>query len=720
MTRTTRKTPYRINDLRTLYTPGSIAVIGASPRASSFGGRTVANLADFDGQLFLINAKYPEINGTICYPSIAALPQVPDLVVITTPSGSVEAIVEDCIAAGVPAAIIYASGFAETSLPDDVARQARLARRAQDSGLRLLGPNCVGLLNYVNGARITFAGIPEGRHKGGPAIGLISQSGALGFALVQAMDRGVAFSHVLSAGNSLDVDVADWVAVLAEDPECSAIACAFEGLADPRRFLKAAELAWDNNKPLVVYKMATGEEGSAAAMSHTGSLAGSQILWNALFEQAGAVVVEDFDALIETAYFFAKTAAPKASGVALLSGSGGAAIMGADFAEDLGVPMPQPTDSVVATLKANIPSFVPARNPCDVTAQVINDMDSLLTCADAMLGDPNYGALVFGYTYAYETATARQPHLSKLAAKHGKPIILVWLTQALEGPGTIEAERDPNLIVFRSMRRCFGVLKSWTRRNARRGQSDGVFAAVPQSGRDRGAARLAAAKTRALGERDAKALLADYGIAVPNEILVTDTEGAAQAAVSIGGSLAMKVDSPDILHKSDVGGVELNVTGPEAAQAAFASIIERCQSAYPEAQIDGVLVQEMIPPGLEILVGFRNVDGFGAALTVGLGGVLTEIMRDSATALAPVTENQAEAMLRSLKGAALFDGYRGAEPVAMRDLARAVSAISQLAVDHGDRIVEFDVNPLICLPKRIVAVDGMAVLALNNTAINPG
>jgi acetate---CoA ligase (ADP-forming) len=714
VTHTPRRTPYGTAELEPLYNPRSIAIVGASPRAGSFGARTLENLEGFDGAVYPVNEKYQDINGTPCYASIAALPEVPDLVVLTTPAGSIEALLEDCIAVGVPSVMIYASGFSEVATADGIATQKRIAARAAEAGIRVLGPNCVGLLNYTSGARITFAGTPEGRLETGPAIGLICQSGALGFALAQAMERGVGFSHVVSCGNSSDVDVADWVSALAGDPTCTAIACAFEGLADPQKFLRAAEIAWAANKPLIVLKMAVSEEGAAAAMSHTASLAGSSALWNALLEKGGAITVEDFDALIETAWFFAKAPEPQANGVAMLSGSGGAAIMSSDFAEIADVPMPQPGPKVVTQLKALIPPFVPARNPCDVTAGVINDVDTLLSCADALLGDANFGSLIFGYTYAYDTATQRLPHLSALAAKHGKPIIYVWLTQLLEGPGTIQAESDPNVMVFRSMRRAFVTIKAWTDRAERRKSEAGQVATIPVTDADtraRVAAILSAEQGSTMGEAAAKTILANYGIMVPREERVKDRETAITVANTFGTPLALKIDSPDILHKSDAGGVVLNVTSGASAGDAFDQIMTDCTAAYPDAQIDGVLLQEMVPPGLEIIAGFRNVEGFGPVLTVGMGGVLTEILQDTVSSLAPVSADEAVAMLQRLRGARLLDGFRGAKPIPLATLAQAVAALSRIAVDFSSELAEFDVNPLICLPDRIIAVDGLAVLS---------
>lgn len=704
-----RGDPWTREALLPLYAPRSIAIVGASMRPGSFGARTLANLAAYDGRIHLVNARYDTIDGRPCHASVRVLPEVPDLVVITTPAPTVEEVLEDCIAAGVPAAIVYASGFAETGDPEDAARQDRLATRAAEAGLRLLGPNCVGMLDYVSGARVTFAGVPAGRVTEGPAIGLICQSGALGFALAQAMDRGVAFSHVLSCGNSADVDVADWISALADDPHCSVIACAFEGAPDPRRFLAAAERAWARDKPLVVFKLATGEEGAVAAMSHTGSLAGSHAAWTALFDRAGAIVVEDFDALVETAAFFAKAPAPDASGVAVLSGSGGAAIMAADCAETEGVALPQPSEAVRARLRAGLPPFVQPRNPVDATAQIINDMSALLDCADALLGDPAFGTLVFGYPYAYDTATARQPHLSALAARHGKPICLVWLTQLLEGPGTREAEADPNLVVFRSMRRCFRTLRAWHDRGARRRQP--VRSALATYDRDRVRALFTDAGPGPLGEGPSKAILAACEIALPQGGRAADAAGAAELAERIAGPVAIKIDSPDIPHKTEAGGVMLGVTGPEAAAEAFQRVLTRCRAAAPGARITGVTVEEMIPPGVEVIIGIRDQEGFGPTVTVGLGGVFTELLRDTRTVLAPVDISEALAMLRGLRGARVFNGFRGAPPIDLVAVAGVVATLSQLAADSGGRLAEFEVNPLICLPDRAVAVDGMAVLA---------
>jgi acyl-CoA synthetase (NDP forming) len=429
---TKRKSVYRHADLTRLLHPASVAVIGASTRAGSFGERVLHNLGHYGGRVYPVNARYERIGDHRCFPTVAALPEVPDCAVVTAAREAVEEIVLDCARAGVGGVVIFASGYAETGREDCIAQQHRLALIAHESNMRIVGPNCIGVVNAPLDMRVTFMDITPIPAPRKQSIGMVSQSGALGMALAQAVVRGMSFSHVLTSGNSCDVDMADYISYLADDPSCAAIACVFEGMAEPERMLIAAERAWQRDKPLIVFKMATGEQGAAAAMSHTGSLAGSQ----AVFRRAGAILVENYEALAETAAFFAKAPPPKASGVAVVAASGGAAIMAADRAEQFGVPLPQPNDSVREILLSHIPEFGSARNPCDVTAQILANPESLNACADALLGDPSYGALVVPQTYGYAPSAKRIPVYNSLAAKHGKIACIAWQTEWLEGPGT--------------------------------------------------------------------------------------------------------------------------------------------------------------------------------------------------------------------------------------------------------------------------------------------
>ena len=718
---TTRRV-YRQGDLGRLLAPRTIAVVGASPNRANFAGRTLDNLAAFKGTIRLVNAKYERIGDERCYPSLAALPESPDCVVIAIAKDSVAAVIDDAIAVGAGGAIVFASGYAETGKAEHVALQRQLTEKVAGTSLRVIGPNCIGLVNVGLGVAATFMFVPEFAAPTPKSIGLVSQSGALGFALGQGAMRGVSFSHVLTAGNSADVDVADEVAYLAEDPGCAAIACVFEGMPDPTRLFEAADLAWAANKPLIIFKLAVGEQGAAAALSHTGSLAGSRAAYAAAFRRHGIIEVDSFEALTETASFFAKAPPPKAEGVAVIATSGGAAILAADVAEKYGVSLPQPSAAVTAILSAEIPEFGSARNPCDVTAQVLSNPESLARCAGSLLGDPAFGILLYPTVYANDTVAARQPVFDRLAAEAGKLIGVVWLSQWYEGPGAALAEQHPNLVLFHSMDRAFATLAAWHRQaRLRRVRADGVAApvAVDPALRSDCAAKLAEAVRLApplatdvvLTEREAKAVLAGYGVPVVADRLARSRDEAVAAAAALGHPVVMKIESPDIAHKTEAGGVMLALADDDAVAAAYDRILMNAASHDPTARLTGVLVQPMAPAGVEMLIGARVDPQFGPLIVVGMGGVLVELLHDSALALAPVAVDEARSMIDSLRAARLLDGFRGARPVDRGALAELVARVSTFVADHRDTVVELDLNPVICHPDGIVAVDALIRLA---------
>jgi acyl-CoA synthetase (NDP forming) len=699
---------YRHADLERVLNPSSIAIVGASSRPGSFGERLLGNLAAYCGRVHLVNAKYDSLGERPCFRSLAALPEVPDCVAVAVPREAAEAVVLEAAEVGAGGVILYASGYAETRRSDRLAEQERLAGIASSRGLRILGPNCLGIANYQSGARITFADYPAPRPMRTPAVGIASQSGALSQSLAQAIECGASVSHVFSAGNQVDVDVADLVAYLADDPNCHAIACAFEGLAQPQRLMEAAQIAWRANKPLLVNKIATGQMGAEAAVSHTGSLAGSNAAYRAAFERTGMVLVEDFEALLEAASFFSKAPPPKARGVAVLATSGGAAIMAADRAEAHGIPLPQPSEAARRVLEEHIPDFGSARNPCDVTAQVVNNPKSLWACGEALLGDESYGAIVMPQPVAFDFHIPRIGALSELSRRHGKITCNVLISGWLQGPGSLEAQIDPHVALFRTMERCFSTLEAWHWRAAKRSQGERVLTRVCEtSAKVRAAALLDEARHSSLTEREAKAVLAAYGVPVVSEVLVSTAAEACDAAATLGFPVALKVESPDLPHKTEAGVIRLNLSSVEDVQVAFEAVMTNARRGPGTPRINGVLVQPMIPSGVEIMVGARVDPLFGSLIVVGFGGTLVELLKDTAVELAPVTHHEALSMLRRLKGAALLDGFRGAEPVDVGQLAEIICRLSELAADQTQRISELDVNPLICAGRRIIAVDAL-------------
>jgi acyl-CoA synthetase (NDP forming) len=485
----------------------------------------------------------------------------------------------------------------------------------------------------------------------------------------------------------------------------------FEGMASPERLLIAADYAWQRDKPLVVYKMATGDEGAAAAMSHTGSLAGSHAAYRAVFQRAGAVLVESYESLVETASFFAKAPPPKAKGAAVVAASGGAAIMAADRAEQYGVPMPQPGADLHDLLVSRIPDFGAARNPCDVTGQILNDPESLNVCAGAFLNDPQYATLVVPMTYGYAASAARIPVYDRLAKEAGKIVCIAWQAEWLEGPGVKEAEESDRVALFRSMPALFAALKAWTWRADKRAASNEAIEPTPASTLDAARRMIAASKGRTLTEREAKAALALYGVPVVGERLVQSADEAIAAADALGYPVVLKVESPDLPHKTEAGVIRLNLRNAHDVRAGYDAVMVNARRVSPLPHVNGVLVQPMVPQGVEMVVGARIDPLFGPLLVVGLGGILVEVLQDTALAPAPVTHADALALLRQLKGEKLLHGFRGAPAVDLDKLADVICRISRFAADHRDTIAELDVNPLICAGDRIIAVDALIVPA---------
>lgn len=692
-----------------MFAPRNIAVVGVSHRTGSFGARAWANLEGFAGERFAVNPKYDSWADGPCYADIFSLPVVPDCVLLATAREQNEEILLQCAERGVRAAILFASGYAETGMQERIADQLRLRDIASRSGLRLLGPNCMGYVNNALRIGMTFGTSLSFGQPSGHDIGLVSQSGAIAFALMKATAHGKPFSHVLTSGNAVDVDVADQIAYLAHDPDCKAIACVIEGIADPARLIEAGLCARAAGKGVVVFKVARSPEGSLAALSHTGAMAGSDAAYAAAFERACMVQVDDIEHLLDTASYFAKAnkLQERAAGTAVLSASGGMAIMAADKAALYGVPLPQPSEPTTAVLRARIPEYGSPRNPCDLTAQVINDPSAFGACAEALLSDAAYGTLVYPQSTAHITATQRLQTMNEVAAQHGKMVCVVWVTEWLEGPGSAETEGMGNVAIFRSMKACFAALHAqsrWSSMAMRAARED-----RPSRRQEEQLARgiLGATLHATLTEGESMRVLATYGIPVVSDCLVKDGDAAVTAASRLGYPVAMKIVSRDIPHKTDMGGVALGLIDSANVQRAFHSLMQAARTAAREAAIDGVVVQTMLPKGVELVLGSRLDPVFGPLLMVGMGGVMVEVLNDVAVRLPPVDHEEALEMLQGLRGARLLAGFRGNPSVDLCALADIVVRFSELVADLGDAVQEIDVNPLICSGTQIIAADAL-------------
>ncbi|HRH86771.1 MAG TPA: acetate--CoA ligase family protein [Rubrivivax sp.] len=717
-----RSEPYSHEQLRRLVSPASVAIVGASPMPGSFGQRTQANMARFQGPVYLVNPKYDTIDDRPCYPDLRALPQVPDCAVVAVAGQFVLPLIDDCASLGIGGMVLYASGFAETGKPAAVAAQNEIAQRAARGRVRVTGPNSIGLVDVGSGAGMLF--MPEFDEtplcRGGVAI--VSQSGALGYTLLQGMQRGVGFSRFLAAGNSCDVDVCDFINFLVDDPHTQAVACILEGVRDGERLLRAGQRLFDAGKTLVVYKTGRGEASREVALSHTGSMIGSAEAYDAAFRRIGAVAVDDLSRLLETAAFFAKAGrAGSGRGVGVMATSGGAAVAAADMAQAHGVALPPLGERAAAILSRVVPDFGRVGNPADTTAEVLRSGETFATCIQAFLDDPAFDALVVPNVLASRVASqARAAVLQRLAAGCDKPIVVVWMNDWLEGPGAASIDSDPRLSLFRSMHSCFRSLQQRYALAELRARPVPRWPAFDDEARTRARSAVAAALDGArdaaaavLTERESKQLLRAYGIGCAREALAGDVEAAVAHARALGFPVALKVESPQIPHKSEAGVVRLDLRDEAAVRHAYRAVLQAAAHNAPQARVKGVLVQQMAGAGIEVVVGVRRDRQFGALIMVGLGGVLVEVLRDTATRLAPVSIDEAHGMLAELRGTRLLGGYRGRSAADVDVLAELVSRVSLLAADFQHRIDQIDINPVIASAGGAIAVDAL-IVPLNN------
>lgn len=652
------------------------------------------------------------MNGFPCFASIEDLPEAPDCAILAVPREAVIDQVERLAAIGTGGAIVFASGYTEVGHPDRIAEQLRLAEIAEQSGMRIAGPNCVGLINLKSRIGMNFMPLfNEMPLKSGP-IGLVSQSGAIGYNILQGLMRNVGFSHYLAPGNSCDVDVLDFVNYLVDDDETKAIACAFEGIRDGDRLIKVGMRALEAGKPLVIFKTGLSDISREAAMSHTGSIAGSNEAYTAAFERVGAIVVDNYEELLETTAFLAKTGKPTVNGVGIMSASGGGAVMASDKADKFDIELPAPSEGSVKILNEVIPEYGSTANPCDLTAESLKSDDMYANCIRAFAKDPVYGAVVIPMNSAQKNKTeSRAQALCDLSETLDVPLCVVWLSEWLHGPGSEEYDAHHKLNMFRSMERCFKALKYWqtyhkTRQNLLTTQGERLS---PASAVDAARMELGEGVSRSLSEGRSKTVLSAYGIPTTREGLAQSSTEAVNIAQDIGFPVVLKAESADIPHKSEAGVVKLNLGDAAAVQDAHTEIMEAVARVEGKPKLDGVSVQEMVKPGIEFMVGARQDKQFGPLIMCGLGGVWVELMKDVSFALAPVDCDQAKKMISSLKGYPLLTGFRGSEPVDENALIDLICRVSELANDLKDQVEEIDVNPVILNPDKTVAVDALII-----------
>jgi acetyltransferase len=698
--------------LTPLFEPTSVAIVGASEIPGKVGTVLLANMlaAGYRGALFAVNPKYSTVGGVPCYASVGKVPAHLDLAVVATPAATVPEVIEECGRAGVRSAVVITAGFSEAG-PEGAKLERALLENARRGGVRLIGPNCLGMARPGLGLNATFA-------RGAPlpgSLGLVSQSGAVCAAMLDwATPNKVGFSSMVSLGGSSDVDFGEIIDYLANDPQTEHILLYIEGIRDARRFLSSLRAA-ARAKPVIVMKVGRHPAGSRAAVSHTGAIVGADDVFDAAVGRAGVVRVASVGQLVAAAQALASHVRPKGDRLAVITNGGGPGVIAADRLADLGLSLAELAPATVEALHRALPANWSHGNPIDL----IGDADSARykAAVSACLADPGVdGILVILTPQAMTEADATARAVAEASRGASKPLVACWMGEASVAPAR-RLLQDASIPVFRTPDPAvdmFAHLAAYYRNQRTLLQAPGPLA--HQAAPDIKGARLVIAgalaeRRKLLSETESKALLAAFHIPIAPTVLARSARDAMLMAQEMGFPVAMKIDSPDIPHKSDVGGVRLGLVDAEAVHSGYREMLDEVGSKRPEARLNGVTVEPMIarPTGRELIVGVIRDSVFGPAITVGMGGKAVEVLRDRAVALPPLNAFLVRDMIARTRVSRLLGAFRRMPAVDMQALESVLLRVSEMVCELP-QLEEFEINPLIVDEGGAIAVDARAVV----------
>ena len=697
--------------LSPLLAPRSVAIVGASPRENTLGNNVVVNLRRFGyaGGIFPVHPSAPEVAGLPAYPSLAELPEPAECAVLAVPADKIAAALEQGAAHGLKAAVVFASGFAELGA-EGRARQGELQDLCRRTKIVLCGPNCLGLVNVHKRVSLYSSGIPEGMKDGGLAI--VSHSGSACIALSTLGRFGI--SHLVSVGNAAVLDVADYLGYLADDNETRVAALFIETLRDPAAFAGAMRRMHEVGKPVIALKVGRSAQGAAASAAHTGSLAGNWDAYQAYFRRHGVIAVDDFDELAESVELALKVARPpRHGGVAVIAVSGGETSLVADLAERAGVQLPDLAPATVARLRTVLPAFGSIGNPLDTTDRGVYDAQNVYSGSIRALADDPSVSLIAVVQDCSPGLSARGANnyrriaqtVADAAREIAKPVVFFNTSAGGLHPHVIAPFAGTEVAVMQGARASLlGISRLFAQ--ARFQPPAGVEAPAPSP---QWYARLASGIP--FTERESKALLAAHGIIVTREMLARDAKAAVRIAAEIGYPVVLKIESPDLPHKTEVGGVRVGLADAAAVELAFTEIMAAARAADAQARLDGVLVQEMVAGGIEFIAGLSRQEPFGMGIVCGAGGILVELMRDTALDLCPLDQAQAKALLGRTRASLLLESYRG-RPAGDGDaFAALLVRLSQLGASYADVLEAVDLNPVAVLtPGRgAIVLDALVI-----------
>lgn len=695
-------------NLNKLLKPTSVAVIGASEK-EGFGGDVCRNILSYvedRSHVYFIHPKRDNVFGVPCYKSISDVPENVDLMVICTSQKTVIPLLQEGAKKGVGGAVVFASGYGEVGTAEGKQNEAELIAAAKELDIAVMGPNCAGFVNYIDNVQ-AFAFISAKRDRKG-SVGVVSQSGQLCLSMMD--DPGMRFSYNISAGNGKIVQMEDYMDFLVDDEDTKVVSIYIEGVKNADKFAAVLKKAAEKRKPVVILKAGRSAKGGAIAASHTGSLSGSDASFDAVLKKFGAIRVDDLEELIAMSLMLSTMKRmPEKATFASMNLSGGETGICADVGSLNGIEYPDFTEETLKKLKEQLPSYASPNNPLDMTASLSYDADLYAGALRTVMDDPNIGMVLIGYTLLLEIADPcihyMYKGIEKVVQEKGgncKPIAMIPFAENTRNPEYQEKLFQIGVPVLPPPVYAFKLLRHLADFIAYEPETKTLELAVghPKS-----------EETQALSEHESKQELKVYGVPVPDEVIVTSKEEAAQFVKNHPGPLVMKVESADILHKSDVGGVKLNVCGPEAAEKAYEEIMESVTAKRPDAHINGILTVPMLDAGVEIIIGVNNDPQFGPMIMVGMGGVFVEVFKDVALYPAPLKEEEALEMLKSLKSFKLLNGYRGTEKCDIKALCQTIVAISNYAQANKDVLKELDINPLFVYPegKGVGVADALIV-----------
>mgnify|MGYP001290725941 CR=1 FL=1 len=699
-------------DLERFFNPASIAIIGASQDFMTISGQPLKHLQShrYQGRLYPINPRYQDVAGVKCYPALAALPETPDLVLILVNASRVADMLKQCGERRVPYVIIFSSGFSEMG-GEGVKLQRQLAEIAREYDIGVIGPNCQGMMNVADGVFAGFGSVFFTDYEPG-RVSMVSQSGGFGFSVMNlsSKDGGLPFRQMVTTGNEIGVSTLDFMEYFIRDPHTDIIAGYLEGAKDAWRLSEIGQKALAAGKPILMWKVGNTEQGQKAAASHTANLGGAMALYKAAFRQNGIIQVEDIQDVVDYGRAFRSGRLPQGNRLAIITISGGAGILMTDECIGRGMRLADLAPGTIAKLREFVPSFGSINNPVDVTAAIFNDLTLINRTLQAIVDDPGVDCIaMINASLQGEIAKKIAAEIVAVAGKTEKPIYIAWSARDVMAPDAYAALEAAGIAHYKSPVRCGRALAavSWYAEAKRRNERQ--RAEKPLSLHRPAAAQLLAGRTGDVAEYTAKRVLAEYGIPVTQEELATTKDQALAIARRIGYPVAIKVQSPDISHKTEARAVKLNLASDAALAAAYDEVLANARAYKKDASIEGVLVQEMVKDGVEAILGVTNDPLFGPAVMFGLGGIFAEVLKDVSFRLAPVTPSVAREMVEEIAGYPVLAGARGKPRADVAALVDAIVRLSALAVDLRDCVGELDINPLFVFEagKGVKAADAL-------------